>query len=125
MLIKRKDIRGFEDFYEKISSKKFDINTQYKLIKIHKAIKDEEEIYQEQLQINCEPYFEKDELGNPIINEHGGYKIQQEKMAECYFLMTQMNNLDVQIPDIYFTLDELEKLELTLEEMEILLPFIK
>ena len=52
-------------------------------------------------------------------------KIQQEKMAECYFLMTQMNNLDVQIPDIYFTLDELEKLELTLEEMEILLPFIK
>lgn len=125
MLIKRKDIRGFEDFYEKISSKKFDINTQYKLIKIHKAIKDEEEIYQEQLQINCEPYFEKDEFGNPVINEQGGYKIQQNKMAECYLLMTQMNNLDVQIPDIYFTLDELEKLDLNLEEMEILLPFIK
>ena len=64
-------------------------------------------------------------IGNPVINEQGGYKIQQNKMAECYFLMTQMNNLDVQIPDIYFTLDELEKLDLSLEEMETLLPFIK
>lgn len=125
MLIKRKEIKDFNNLYEKISDKKVNINIQYKLIKIHKAIKDEEEIYQEQLQLNCQPYFEKDEEGNPIVNEKGGYKIISDKMAECYFVLNQMNELQVQLPDIYFTPEEIEELDLTIGEMEVFLPFIK
>ena len=40
-------------------------------------------------------------------------------------MIDKMNNLEIQIPDIYFTLDELESLNLTLNELLILEKFIK
>lgn len=125
MLIKRQLIRQINSIIELLEKKKFDIKTQYKIIKIKKAIQDEEQIYQEQLQLNCEQFFEKDSNNQPIINKDGAFKIKAEKMNECYLLMKQMNSLEVQIPDIYFTLDELQPLDLTLGELSVLEPFIK
>lgn len=125
MLVKRKNISKLEELINSLSKRKFNIKTQYKFIKIKKAIEQEEEIYQEQLKINCEPFFERDNEDNPILSSQGGYKIKAEKMNECYLLMNQMNNLEVQIPDIYFSLDELEELNLPLESLSILEPFIK
>jgi len=37
----------------------------------------------------------------------------------------EMNNRQITLPDIYFSLDELEPLGLTLGELELLEPFIK
>lgn len=125
MLIKRHELNRIDELINSLSKLKFDIHTQYKFMKIKKAIQIETEIYQEQIQLNCEDYFERDAEGLPIINEQGGFKIQPEKMGECYLLMNQMNSLLVQIPDIYFSLDELEPLELTLDELSVLEPFIK
>lgn len=39
--------------------------------------------------------------------------------------MNKMNNLEVQLPDLFFSFDELEELDLTLEQLETLEPFIK
>lgn len=125
VLINRNKLNQIDALIDQLSKKRFDIHIQYKFIKIRKAIKEEEEIYQEQIKLNCEPYFEKDQFGNPIMNEQGGFKISSEKINECYLLMHQMNSLDIQIPDIYFSLDELEKLDLTLGELSLLEPFIK
>ena len=125
MLIKRDKIKQINSLINSLNKKKFNINTQYKFIKIKKAIEEEENIYQEQIKINCENFFEKDENGQPIINKNGGYKIKSDKLSECYSLMNQMNNLEVQIPDIYFSLDELEELNLSLEDLSNLESFIK
>lgn len=125
MLIKRTEIQNIENTIAFLAKRKFDIKTQYKFIKISKAIKAEQEIYQEQLQINCEPFFEKDKNGLPRINKDGGYKIKEDSLSECYLMMNRMNNLEVQLPDIYFSFDELEPLELTLEQLSYLEPFIK
>lgn len=125
MLINRQDIKEINSTIEKLAKRKFNIQTQYKFIKIKKAIQDEEQIYQEQLKLNCEPFFEKDDRGQPIINKDGAFKIKTEYMSECYLLMNQMNSFQVQLPDIYFSLDELEPLNLALEELLVLEPFIK
>lgn len=125
VLVKRIGIQKIENLILSLSKEKFNIKTQYKLIKIHKAIKNEQEIYQEQIQLNFEPFLEKDENGIPKINESGGYKIKKDKITECYLLMNKMNNLEVQLPDLFFSFDELEELDLTLEQLETLEPFIK
>ena len=39
--------------------------------------------------------------------------------------MIELNGLEIQIPDIYFSLDELEPIGLTLGQLELLEPFIK
>ena len=108
MLVKRTEIQKIENLILSLSKEKFNI-----------------EIYQEQIQINCEPFLEKDENGIPKVNESGGYKIKKDKITECFSLMNKMNNLEVQLPDLFFSFDELEELDLTLEQLETLEPFIK
>lgn len=125
MLIKRSQINEIIKLINKLKEKKFNISTQYKLIKIEKSILDEQEIFQEQIQVNCSEFFERDENGNPLINDDGGYKIKKDKINECYALMNKMTSLQIQIPDIYFSLDELTELDLTLGELMPLEPFIK
>lgn len=125
MLIKRSQINEIVKLINKLKEKKFNISTQYKLIKIEKSILEEQEIFQEQIQVNCSEFFERDDNGNPLINDDGGYKIKKDKINECYSLMNKMTSLQIQIPDIYFSLDELTELDLTLGELMPLEPFIK
>ena len=125
MLLKREQALKIQDIFEIIKSKKFNIHTQYKLIKIKRAIEEEQSIYQEQIKTNCYDFFELDSNGSPLKNNQGGYKIKQDKIAECYQLIEVINQCEVQLPDIYFTLDELIELDLTMEQLELLEPFIK
>lgn len=125
MLIERKQISDILSTINKLKEKKFDIQTQYKMIKIEKAIRDEQEIFQEQIKVNCSDFFERNEKNEPIMNEDGGFKIKKDCITHCYNLMNQLMSLKVQIPDIYFSLDELTSLDLSLGELASLEPFIK
>lgn len=125
MLIKRTEIEPIKSLIQSLFKKKFDIKTQYKMIKVMKELEKEFDIYQEQVKITCEPYFERDEKGQPLMNQEGGFKIKKDLLDECYLAINQLNNLDIQIPDIYFSLDELECLDLTMEQLYILEPLIK
>jgi hypothetical protein len=46
-------------------------------------------------------------------------------MPEVEKAVTEIQEIEIQIPDIYFSLDELEDLGLTLYELDVLEPFIK
>lgn len=125
MLIRRQEALDMLAFLKTLDKKKFDINLQYKLIKIMKALKEEQEIYQEQIMLNCSQFFELDSFGSPLINEDGGYKVKKDKIIDCQNEISKINKCKVQINDTYFTTDELEPLDLTFEELAVLEPFIK
>ncbi len=125
MMVQRKNLETISQMIQKLSNKKFNIETQYKFIKLKKAIQEEQDIFQEQLQLNCQPFFETDEEGNPVMNNVGGFKIKKDKLNDCSFLVGKMTSMQVQLPDIYFTLDELKELNLTLDELLVLEPFVK
>lgn len=101
----------------------FSISTQYKLLKIKSVLKNEIEIYNEQI-TSLEEFFEKDDNGNLIQNSEG-FKIKKECLKECQAKINELNNSQISLPDIYFSIDELEPLSLTLNELELLQPFIK
>ena len=44
---------------------------------------------------------------------------------ECLQKVQEIQQQSIQIPDIYFTLEELKDLNLTLPELQVLEPFIK
>ena len=125
MLCSTQRLKELSMIIDKIKEKTFDINTQYKFIKISKVIREEEEYVNEQQYLLLKQYAELDEKGNFIRKEDGGYKIKSEYVEECGLKLIQINNREVQLPDIYFSLDELEPLGLTLGELELLEPFIK
>ena len=124
MIINRANLFILMNVFSKISKLKFNINTQYKLLKIKKAIDEEVEIYKKQLEI-LEDYYLRDENGNPIRNKDGGYAIDELKIEDCNKIVNEINSIQIQVPDMYFSLEELEPLQLTFSELETLDPFIK
>lgn len=125
MICSTERLKELSKIIGKIKEKIFDINTQYKFIKISKVIREEEELVNEQQFLLLKQYAEKNEDGQFIVNKNGGFKIKEECVEECGLKIMEINNRQITLPDIYFSLDELEPLGLTLGELELLEPFIK
>lgn len=125
MICSTERLKELSKIIGKIKEKTFDINTQYKFIKISKVIREEEELVNEQQFLLLKQYAEKNENGQFIVNKDGGFKIKEECVEECGLKIMEINNRQITLPDIYFSLDELEPLGLTFGELELLEPFIK
>lgn len=125
MIYKNENVQYLYQLLSKIKAKSFSVQTQYKFLKIMKAVQNELEIYQEQKRSLIQNYAQFDDDGQLIVSKEGGIKIKEECLEECAKKIDEINSLSIQIPDIYFSLEELEPLGLTLGELELLEPFIK
>ena len=125
MLIKRNKIDKIIEVIDKLRDKNFNISTQYKFIQIAKVLENEQDILQEQIDSLIIEYGERDENGHLIQDESKGIKIKQEYLAECSQKIHDIYELGIQMPDIYFSFDELNSLNLTLRDLELLESFIK
>jgi hypothetical protein len=124
MIILRNNLNDLYILINKMGSNSKNIYVQYKILTLKKYLQNEYIIYQEQCK-QLQQFIETDENNQPIRNEHGGVKIQDDKKNECIEMLNEINNIEIQIPDLYFSLDELEPLNLTFDELELLMPFIK
>ena len=127
MQIKIKQIIDFHVIYNKIKSVSLPIKTLYKFSKLVSAIEKESKFYNESLQSLITQYSEKDEAGNPKFSEDGkNVQIQKEHLTLFQSKFEELLNLEVDLPDISFSIEELEPLNLSisLEEFNMLLPFI-
>lgn len=126
MLIKRKDaVKIVTAARGTLKDKKFNLQTQYKILKLVKAIEEEDELMNQSVLKIANEYAAKDELGQVIQNEEGGIKIDENKKVELAAALNDLNTAELQLPDIYFSLEEFEGLELTLEELDAFMAFIK
>lgn len=125
MLVKRKDAVKITVIKDKIKDKKFNLQTQYKILKLIKAIEEEDEIMNQSVLKIANEYAEKDEIGQIIQSEDGGIKIDQNKKNELTLALNELNTAELQLPDIYFNLEEFEGLDLTLDELDAFIAFIK
>ena len=125
MIYSTEKLKDLSTIIDKIKEKTFDINTQYKFIKISKAIKEEKDYVNEQQFLILKQYAERDDTGKFVTREDGGFKIRKECIQECRLKIIEMNNRQFSLPDIYFSLEELEPLGLTFGELQLLDPFIK
>lgn len=127
MQIKLKQVLDFHLVYNKIKSVSLPIITLYKFSKLVDAIETECKFYNNSLQSLINEYSEKDENGKPKFSENGeNIQIQREYLTLFQTKFEELLNLSIDLPDISFTLKELEPLNLSisLEEFNLLLPFI-
>lgn len=121
-----KTILGFPNFYNVVKDQKIPIKTAYKLSRLAKSIETEIQFYQEKLREIIQKHAILDENGQPVFTEeNGGVKLIEGHETECYTEMQELQDLDVEIPDITFTLDEFANVELTLDEMNNFMSFIQ
>ena len=127
MLITRKELLQIGYFIKSIKEKgtNCEINTKYKLLKLERLLKDEFEITNMLLNELSLKYIELDEKGQPIVNEKGAMKIQSDKTFQLNKELAEFYTFKIQIPEFFFSLDEFGKTEVSWEELEALIPFIK
>ena len=125
MIYKAENLENLFSLIEKIKDKNFSVETQYKFLKINKVINNELAIINEQKELLVKQYAEYDEAGHVVTTADGGIQIKDEYLEECLAKVIELNQIQIQFPDIYFSLSELENLGLTLQELMYLDPFIK
>lgn len=126
MKVKMHQILDFELVYNKIKNTKMPIKTTYNFAKLAREVNNERDFYQQELQHIINEFGEKDENGNFVLTEDGtGVQIQKDRINECQKEIILLSNLEVEIKGINLAVEELENIELTLSEMEILMAFIE
>lgn len=124
MIYKSSNLEGLSKVIYKTKNKTFSLETQYKFLKILKIIEPEIDIYNEQRALLIEHFAQKDSNGN-FISDANGIKVDPEKALECQAKIEELNEMEISFYDIYFRLEEFIGLDLTLEDLSYLEPFIK
>ena len=116
---------ALQSFYASVQDKKMPIKTAYKLSRLAKRIEEEAQFYQKEFARIVDEYAVK-ENGQLVYSEDmTSIKIISGKEDECSSKITELKELEVDLSQFEFTLDEFESLELTLAEMSSILPLIK
>jgi protein tyrosine/serine phosphatase len=117
-------IKNLTNIFSTIDQNKLSFRTKYKISKLLKATKDEEEFYNSKFIEIITSFCELDEQGNPIIKDNN-YIIKKDCIEECGVKMNELNTLEVDLPDIKFTPEELERTSLTIDQIMLIVDFIE
>ena len=123
--MKMYEVLALQNFYLSIHDKKLPIKTAYKLSRLAKRAEEESQFYQSQIQKIIDEYALK-ENGQLVYSEDmTSIKIISGKEDECAVKLTELRELEVDMKDFEFSIEEFENLELTIAQMSSILPLIK
>lgn len=124
--MKMYQILELQRFYNSIKDKKMPLKVAYRLNKLITKANNEIAFYQEKMQAIAQEYGEKDITGQLILTEDGqAVKIREGCEQICEKRISELTNLDIQIDGVTFTLDELDSLDISISDMNCLMPFIE
>jgi hypothetical protein len=119
-------ILSFPNFYNQIRSTSLPFKTVHKLSKLSKAIEEEIGFYREKMAELIEQYAQKDDEGNYVyINDGRDIAIIPDKIQECQAKIHELETMEIELPNIKFSVDEFENTTLTVDELQPILPFIE
>lgn len=107
-----------------LSQKDLPFRLSYKVSKLLDKVEKDSQFYTEKLRNIIQKYAMRDENGE-IILEGENVKIEFTSVAAAEKELADLNDIDIEDPNIFFTIDEFEGLEIKPSELQGLLPFIK
>jgi hypothetical protein len=111
--------------YDKIKESRVPAKVAYKFNKLCLALNNDAEFYRTELNKIVQQYGEKNEDGSFVFLDGGSIKIKAEDYDEAKKEISKLDGLEVDAPDIKFTVDELDGLQLSIEDFNRMLPFIE
>ena len=126
MQIKMWQVFKILNIYSRVKELKAPAKVAYKFNKLCASLEGENKFYAEELNKIIQQYGEKEEDGSFKKTADGsGIKIKQEVFETAQKEINNLEFLDVDAPDISFTLEELDGLQLSIEDFQYMLPFIE
>lgn len=125
--MKLSDIFQLAQLEPKIKDKKMSIKTTYKFTRLFKEIEEQVNFFNETLSNLIKEYGKKDENGEFVLTENkSGVMIQEDRYNECMAKVQELNELEPELSYIpSFKLEELDNLELSIDDLNLLMPFIE
>ena len=123
--MKMYEVLALQNFYASVQDKKMPIKTAYKLSRLAKHAEEEIQFYQKEFTRIIDEYALKENGQLVYSNDMSSIKIIPGKEDECSAKIMELKELEVDLSQFEFTLDEFDSLELTLAEMSAILPLIK
>jgi hypothetical protein len=123
--MKMYEIQALQPLYQSIAHIKLPLKTSYKFARLMRRAEQELEFYQQKFQEIVEEYG---------VKENGEYKLTPDgqsiviipgKEIECNTKIAELRDLDVQIDDIKFSIDELSGIDVSISEMSCLMSLIE
>lgn len=97
----------------------------FKFLKLFGSLDKEKTFYEEKFNKILETYAEQNEDGTlKLTEDKNGVQIRKDSLVECKKAMDELNELTTTLPDIKFKLEELEPINLKLDDLALLMPFI-
>lgn len=119
------EVLSLQEFYNTIKDKKLPIKTTYKLSKLMRRVEEESQFYSAEFAKIVNLYAKK-ENGELIYSQDGtSIEIIPGKESECNEKILELQNLEVNLGEFSFELEEFEGVDVTLFEMQGILPLIK
>ncbi len=125
MKLKLQQISQIKKVFEPMVRVKLPAKLAYKVYKFVREVESEENFFTEKIREIANEYGKKDADGKFMTDENEQLLIQEDKQEAFRNAMTELNGLEVDVPDTSFTVDELAPLPLSVLDMEILKDFIK
>lgn len=123
--MKMYEILDFSKVYNSIKDEKMSIKTAYKLNKLIKKIEEENNFYNIKFHEIIDQYAEKNDQGEYQYIDENSIKIKEGKEQECYKKVSELQNLEIETPNITFSIEELGDINLTIDTVNMLMPFIE
>ena len=123
--MKMYEVLELQTLYNSIANIKLPLKTTYKFTRLMKRAEEEINFYQEKFHEIVEEYG---------VKENGEYKLTPDgqsiviiagKEAECNTRLSELRNLEVQIDNIKFSIEELEGIEVSVSELSCLMSLIE
>ncbi len=118
------EVLSIQNFYNLIMNAKLPIKTTYKLTRLMRRVEEEVQFYQTEFAKIVDEYALK-ENGQLVYSEDmTSIKIIEGKEEECSAKIAELKNLEIDLSDFKFSIEEFDKLELSISDMYGILPLI-
>ena len=118
------EVLELQNFYTLIKDAKLPIKTTYKLTRLMRQVEQEIQFYQTEFAKIVEEYALKENGQYVYSDDMTSIKIIAGKEEECGNKILELKNLDVDLSDFSFSIDEFEGLDLTISQLNSIIPLI-
>ena len=123
--MKMREAIELSNLYESIKTLKLPIKIAYKFNRLMKQLETDLSFYQKKFSAIIDDCAKRDEHGQYCYTLDGtGVQIIEEKRVECNKRISELLELEIQVEGVVFSIEELEVLDLSVMQLESLMPFI-
>lgn len=119
------EVNLIQNFYTSVQDAKLPIKTAYKLARLMRRVEEEGQFYQNEFSKIVEEYALKENGAYVYSDDMTSIKIVEGKEEECTAKIEELKNLEIDLTEFEFSIEEFDCLDLSINQMYGILPLIK